>query len=36
MKRVISVLVTVLILVLGFANVMAGSDYTTSFKMTFK
>lgn len=36
MKRVISVLVTVLILVLGFANVMAGSDYTKSFKMTFK
>ena len=36
MKRVISVLVTVLILALGFANVMADSDLTTSFKMTFK
>ena len=36
MKRVISVLVTVLILALGFANVMADSDLTTSFNMTFK
>lgn len=36
MKRVISVLVTILILALGFANIMADSDHTTSFNMTFK
>ncbi len=36
MKKAVSVLVTFVILVLGYANVMAASDNTTSFKMTFK